>query len=366
MFLRRVVEATAIGLAVFALLWAGQTGCKKTNSPFGVNAPNGVDVPTGTPTPVSGSIEVYVKDAGIAIQGVSVVVVDPTGNTLGPMTTQAAPYGSASFNPPNLINGVWTAEILTQSVSYFSSPLTINHYYYQSAQPFTVAGPGTYSVLFYNEPGTIVASPTSITYGSAYPEFLPVTYTYNNVGNINVPISVVCPAFPVNGINSIPSQFIFGEGVSVQAVTIYKNACFSFDYPYTTSASDFTNDSITSSPTTFYHSYPVSISLYYYLGGSCSGYEPCTKSYTNCYNFGISTTNDCGLTWNYEVDNGCGVVGTGTMVSGPSGEVSYPFNPGDAFGFTVWTPYIRVNFSNITRILNTSSPVTLLSAVYSN
>jgi hypothetical protein len=131
---------------------------------------------------------------------------------------------------------------------------------------------------------------------------------------------------------------------------------------------DFKNFPISSCPTTLYHDYPVSISMYYYVNvnGGCSGYETCTKSYANCYNFGFNATNDCGTPWNYEIDTGCGVYGTGTMVSGASGEVTYSFNPGDTMGFSITAPYIRASFSSIPKLIYSTTPVIILNTVYSN
>ena len=144
-------------------------GCNKTDRPLGVDAPFGLDRPTYTPTPSSGAIQVYVSDAGTAIQGVSIIVVDPAGNTLGPNLTQPV-VGYAAFNPTNLLNGTWVAKVLTQGVSY-NLPTPVNHYYYLSSQLFTVTGAGSYSVTFSTiTSGNIVSvAPASVSFGTAFP-----------------------------------------------------------------------------------------------------------------------------------------------------------------------------------------------------
>lgn len=364
----RVVEATAIGLAMLALLWVGHSGCKKTDSPFGVYAPNGLDVPSPTPTPVSGDVEVFVKDGAFYVQGVTVVLVDANGVTSSPVVTQPS-FGYAPFNPSNLMNGIWKAVIPTQGVSYVSGTNTINHYYYQSAQPFTVTGPGSYSVYFNSQPGSIGVSPVSVSYGFAYPLDIPLTVTYNQNGNINVPVSVSCPALPASNMNTMPSSFILGEGVTVQPVTIVKNTCFSFNFPFSASAVDFKNAPVKSYPTTIYHGYPVSITIYYYVndGGPCSGYINCVSERPgHCYNFGINTTNDCGVTWDYAMYTGCGngIDGTGTIFSGTTGEASYSFNKGDFVAFGIWNPTLPVTFVGYATLGNSTSPVAMSVTVY--
>ncbi len=261
------------------------SGCQKTDHPLGVYAPDGLDRPTITPTPSRGSIEIFVLDSETAIQNVPIILIDPTGNTVGPVTTVPV-YGYAPFNP-TITNGTWTAEVLTGGVSYViqSSGVTINHYYYQSSQTFPVTGSGNYAVSFINGNNTVNVSPVSMLdlYPTQYD--IPLTVTYNQSGNLNVPITIQSPTLPT-GWTSIPANFVLGEGITQQGVSIDKSSCYGGSVPYTIAANDFTGYQITSSPATIYRDYPVSVLL-------TIAYNPLYYIFTPHF------TNDCGTTWNY-------------------------------------------------------------------
>lgn len=307
-------------------------GCQKTQNPFGVYAPQGLDRPTLTPTPSSGVIQVYVDDSGTAIQGVSVIVVDPLGNTIGPNITQPI-VGYAAFNPSNLLNGTWTAKVLTQGISYVAAgPLTIDHYYYSSSQPFTVSGAyASYGITFSTVGNSVSTAPTSFNFGLPYPVNIPMTVTYNQNGNLNVPVSITCPMLPT-GISASPSSFILGEGVTQQPVTISKSTCYSKNIPFQITTLDFTANPILTNPVTIFHSYPVSIIM---SGTNVSDSDPTCTSY--CYTFYLNTTNDCGVVWNYSIDStvGQGNLGTGTISSGGNVTWSDPIGNSDSVNFTI-------------------------------
>ena len=62
------VIAASLALGIFAC----GTGCKSTQSPFGIYAPHGLDVPSPTFTPLAGNLTVNVQDGGSAVNGVTV------------------------------------------------------------------------------------------------------------------------------------------------------------------------------------------------------------------------------------------------------------------------------------------------------
>ena len=328
----------------------GLFSCQKTNSPLGSSAPLGFDYPSHTPTPTSGSIEVYVIDAGTAIQGVSVIVLDPTGNTLGPNLTQPV-VGYASFNPPNLIRGTWTAKVLTQGVSYvtgsYASPITINYYYYQTSQPFTVTSSGFYPVTFSTNGNTVSVAPVSLSYGLTPTINLPITVTYNQTGNLNVPVSVTFPSLPPS-IFPTPSVFIFGEGVTQQPVTLAKTGCFAENSPIQISSNDFTGTYVITNPVTIFHSYPVSIFLY---GQNDSDTDPDCSGY--CYSVYFDTTNGCYTDFSYSITDSTEhtTLSSGIIYPGSSNSIEWNGPANDNISFTISSPYVGTFTGNT----NTSS-----------
>jgi hypothetical protein len=326
---KRTGLITTLGVLLMVLL-AGLYSCQKTESPLGVYAPYGLDRPTYTPTPSSGSIQVYVQDTGTAIQGVSIILVDPSGNTLGPELTQPV-VGFASFSPPNLISGTWLAEVLTQPVSYVvtsASPVTIHHYYYSSIQSFPVTGSGFYPVTFSKGTNTVSVTPASILYSLTYPANLPMTITYDTTGNLNVPVSVNFPTLPP-GISAAPSTFIMGEGTTQQPVTIDKSVCYSGEIPIQMTCYDFVGFGVQANAVTLEKSYPVSIIMYGGFYGS-----PTNKMVYTLY-----TTNDCGIVWSYEIINTHlnVIMQTGTVSNG--GSVTFAADPSTVYDdFQITSP----------------------------
>ena len=351
----------------FILLAGGMgifLGCNKTDHPFGVYAPLGLDRPTYTPTPSSGAIEVYVNDLGTAVQGVSIIVIDPSGNTLGPNLTQPV-VGFAAFNPPNLTAGIWTAKVPTQGVSYFTTgSLLVNHYYYLSTQNFLVNGSGTYSVTFSTGGNTVSVAPVSMSYGTSYPLNIPLTVTYNQGGNLNVPVSVTSPSLPT-GMSLSASSFIFGEGVTQQPVTFSKSICYSRNIPIRFLSKDFVNVTIITNPVTLFHNFPVPIVMtgqnYSTIDSSCSG--------NICFNFVIYTGNDCGVAWDYSIvsTKNSGLINySGAMFPGSSNGIEFLdyLAQGDNLNFTISSPSVGTFSANANNNwYDGSAPVTFYNAV---
>lgn len=363
----RVVETTAFLIAVLALLWGGQGGCKKSNSPFGVNAPQGLDVPTPTPTPISGAIEVFVQDNLVAMQGVTVFIINPSGVTFGPSLTQPA-VGMAPFNPSNVQPGVWTAFLPTQGVSFVeaqgSNVFTFNYYYYNSTQTFNVSSSGQNSVTFSAfDINTVSLAPVSCFYPTSS-AVIPITAVYNYFGNVNVPVSISSLTNLPNGNYIIPTSFVLGEGVSFQPMTIVKPNCLPGDVPVSISAYDFSGITVNTSPMTLIHNNAIPVTFSYWFdssGASCNGggWTPCGTQH-QCIVLSVNTSGDCGIGWNFSLDTGCGHEVSGTMYNGQ--QLSYPFGNNWIFQVTVWpsnspvtwTWYGQLNDSGTVNIINTT------------
>jgi hypothetical protein len=292
----RMVETTVFGLVILALLWVGHIGCKKTESPFGAYAPNGVDVPTPTPTPVSGSIEVYVNDNATPKMGVTVLLIDPLGNTLNtasPITTQPNVY-YAAFNPPNLINGTWKACVPTQGK------------YFNSYQGFTVNGGSSYTVTFTAANESLSASGFSSTFplvslGTSYT----VTLGYNQPNNLSVPVSVYPLSLPGAFVAS-PSTFVMGSGVSVLPVTFTKSACYPVDLPVTFLEVDFLDNVLTpSNPSTLLRSFSVPLTVTASIGNDTVGNDGWEIGYS------LNAASDCGTNYTINGNFNEPVIGTG-------------------------------------------------------
>lgn len=195
---------TAVLSAFFSLFYIG---CKKTDQPFGVYALNGLDVPSPSPTPFSGAINVYVVDNGILTSGVTAILVDPNSNAVTSVTQPVV--GFAGFAPSSLPVGTWTAKIPTQGK------------YYLSTQAFNVTGSGQVAVTFQAGAPTLSITPAGNEFYN-YSNATTIAYTvqYNQVGNLNVPVSLsVSPALPAGwGVSFSPA--IIGNTTNQSALTI--------------------------------------------------------------------------------------------------------------------------------------------------
>ena len=153
-------------------------GCQKSPAPFGITAPMGLDRPTYTATPTSGSFNIYVVDGTTLMGGVTVFLVDPTGNTITSVTQNMVGY--APFNVSSIKNGIWTAGVSQQSYfGYSTIPITItnnsggNYYLSAASQSFAVSNITSPQYYAYN-------SQTILSYG----------VSYSQPGNLNEPVSL--------------------------------------------------------------------------------------------------------------------------------------------------------------------------------
>ncbi len=185
-----------------------QTSCKKTDSPFGVYAPHGLDVPSPTCspsptfTPVVGKINVYVGESSNSIAGVTVFLVDPSGNTIPSQVTQSSAPFNAAFQISNPIVGTWHAVVPSQKV-YGST----SDYFYDSVQPITITNSTVLplNVLFNDNVFSQAISVWLVSPQAIYPfggTVLTYGVSYINSGNLNEPVSL-----EINPATSIPANW---------------------------------------------------------------------------------------------------------------------------------------------------------------
>ncbi len=310
-------------LAILAtVLLAGLSSCKKTESPLGVDAPYGLDRPTYTPTPQIGAIEVYVLDTNVAIKGVSIYLLEPSGNTFTSEITQPG-VGYAAFNPPELTSGVWTADIPAQSISYVTAgPVTTKHTYGYSVLPITVTGGGQYAVSFTTGENTVQVSPISQGYQYGIPSNIPVTVSYYENGNLDVPVSVSLAMNPgVSGINFLtPASWVLGDENLVAYDTIGKNSCYYNPITLTLSANDFSGNPVSITNGVITKGFSSAVTLYI---------QKTHVSSAENLQVMIGSDNDCGqslypVAWNWSGTNETGaVLANGGVLTKVDGGINY-------------------------------------------
>jgi hypothetical protein len=271
-------------------------GCKKDSTPLGVNAPLGFDFPTYTPTPATGGINVYVAVGGTYQTGVSVLLVDPTGNTLPSQLTQYQTF--AAFQVSNLINGTWKAIVPSQPFNG-----STGNYFYNSAITFTVNNPSGPLYEYFNAPGQSVSlilnSPNEIySYGGGQFSY---SVTYVQPGNLNVPVSIMIdPTTPLpTGWSVTFTQPYLGAGINSSGMTITL-PCTWYQPTFDIKAVKADNTPLLSSSHHITRNYVITANI------SCNGTYNGVDGYNN--NFTLLTTNDCGVTWyfngNIQLTNG--------------------------------------------------------------
>jgi hypothetical protein len=286
-----VVTALTLFISVLAI---GQLiSCNKTNAPFGIYAPNGYDV-----SPGPGTFNVAVLDTA-PVQGVTLYMLDPLGNTIGPVLSSQA-YGIATFNIKNVTNGVWNAFLPTQGVSYVinGGAATIQHYYYNSYQPVTMLNINQASVSFYtNGTYAVTLLPVTQTFSyNSYPFSTSVTAGYVQSGNLNVPVSVNLGIESYSGLSVSPNSFILGEGVTQQSVVVSLDTCFAKGVAVTINANEFINSPIISALNS--GSCAVTVSRNFSIPVTVQAVYDQTS---NVYAINLIASRDCGVTFNYSV-----------------------------------------------------------------
>ena len=244
-----------IGAFIFILgLFTGfvnlATGCKKTDSPFGLYAPGGLDVPSPTPLPLTGAIVVNLSDGNVLVSGATVVAVAPGGATS--LTTTTNGEGQASFNPDPIAQGVWTIDVPQQTVA--SVQYDLSQQYVTVAGSFTNANlnfsTGAFNVSFLPLNGT--------TYPTTLQNNLPFNVDVAYTGSLNIPVSLsfLGNIYPLTG-----GPLILDASVTQASVTFQVPAC-SISKPAIYAQVTRTNSASIgwfSSPITIERGYPVSL-----------------------------------------------------------------------------------------------------------
>ncbi len=197
-------------LIIFTVILSVVVGCKGTSEPLGhqgaFDVPTATATVTSTPGPVT--ISCAVNYPNTSTSGIGWVLLDPNGNTVGASTTNSA---SLIFNPN--FYGTYTMAVTTQGIyGYSTTPVTIN-------------GSGSYSGTFTASSFSISTNPTSYSYQSNLAYQTPITVTYNQSGNLSIPVSVYMTSLP-SAFSLSNSYFIFNKNGDSASLTITKNSCY--------------------------------------------------------------------------------------------------------------------------------------------
>jgi hypothetical protein len=134
----------------------------------------------------------------------------------------------------------------------------------------------------------------------------------------------------VIGINAQnPTSFVFGQGVTTAPVTVAKTICYSADMNLSLMAHDFAGNPMSTVGGSIGHSYPVSILLTTY-------WVTITSLPGRNYVFKLDTVNDCGTSWNWDIQSTHtgSFFGSGSITSSQSVSF-YDSNTSDNVNFTV-------------------------------
>lgn len=169
-----------------------------------------------TPTQVAsifGSISASVVDKNLAVQGVTVLAIPPSGAATYSQSTTTT--GIAAFTPPYLEVGNWTF-IVPQQAGFPFAPSTLT-------MPVSVAN----ETAAFNSAGATLqlTPPVPSAYSSTSGGVFVYGFTYNQPGSLLVPVQLALPAFPSNW-SGASSPTTWGYSGSVTgAVTITGASC---------------------------------------------------------------------------------------------------------------------------------------------
>lgn len=131
-------------------------------------------------------------------------------------------------------------------------------------------------------------SPVSQSMGLTLPDSIPITVSYEENGNLDVPVSVSLQGYPnIIGFSLTTSpNFVFGGGVYDAATTLVKNTCYYQTIPLSLSASDFSGNSVPQSGASIVKNWSIPVTLLMEKTSLNNGYEYCTIE--------VTSSNDCG------------------------------------------------------------------------
>jgi hypothetical protein len=171
-----------------------------------------------TPTPtqivhITGSVSAFVQDKGLAVPGLLVQAIPPSGVTIYSQATTTS--GIATFNPPYLEVGNWTFVIPAQTPFPFA-PSTIT-------MPVSVAN----ETANFNSSGVTIqmTPPVPAAYTGTNGGVFVYGLSYNQPGSLLVPVKIAFPAFPTNWSGSYgPATFGYVPN-DTASVTITGASC---------------------------------------------------------------------------------------------------------------------------------------------
>ena len=220
-----------ITLTIFSFLMTFQIflsfyGCNNKNSPA-----TPYDLPfSPTPTQIAhvyGPVMVSVIDKNLAVQGVTVLAIPPSGSaTFSGATTTT---GIATFNPPYLEVGNWTF-IVPQQTGFPFAPSTIT-------MPVSVAN----EQAGFNSAGATLqlTPPVPAAFSSTNGGVFVYGVAYNQPGSLLVPVHLSLSSLPSNwSWGSSPTTLGYSASVT-GAVTITGASCVDSSPNFTVTALDF-------------------------------------------------------------------------------------------------------------------------------
>lgn len=169
-----------------------------TSTPTMTFTPTNTFTPTITSTPqLTGSVLVAVQDKNLAVPGLLVEAIPPSGSITYNQTT--ATSGIATFTPPFIQTGTWTFIVPAQPPFPFA-PSTIT-------MPVSVANE---TANFNSAGATVYLTPTVPEGFTSNNPGTPFTWNliYSQPGNLFVPASMVFSGFPTNWSGSYGSGTI--------------------------------------------------------------------------------------------------------------------------------------------------------------
>jgi hypothetical protein len=232
---------------VLVLIGAVYSGCKKTQSPFGVNAPQGLDIPSPTPDISRFYVSVVDLDKPATVANgfaaVTVYAVAPNGSVT--LTALTGSNGTATITASTIPPGIWRIIVpggqglFPFSTSYLDIPVTISN------QTVTMACGQT----------NLALTPTSLTtYYTSSGALFTYNLTYNQPNPLCIPVSLVISSFPTNWIASVSPISIGSNGSGQCSITIGGTTCLDAQPIFTVSGIDSTgNTRCVSAPATITH-----------------------------------------------------------------------------------------------------------------
>jgi hypothetical protein len=301
-------------------------GCNSKNGPA-----TPYDLPfTPTPTEIAhvyGPVMVSVVDKGLAVKGVTVLAIPPSGSTTfsGPTTTT----GIVTFNPPYLEVGNWTFTVPQQTGFPFATSNT------------TMAVTAANEQANFNSAGATIqmTPPAAAAFSSTSGGVFVYGLNYNQPGNLLVPVKLAISSMPPNW-SGVSSPATLGYSASgTGGVTITGASCVDSSSSFAVTALDFEPTPYpraNSAPQTITKNFTSNVTVTWNTTGLNNGF--CNNGYVIGIVYGtltVSTSNACSSTAVVSVSMNAGnccysrfVTPNGTQSAANCGGGGIQFGPG--------------------------------------